>query len=129
MKLVEALIHVVNLSAFTVFSVLTIMLLVTLGNTVMGRNIILRSLKARLPRGLSLTPRIIASILLVVGISFYAWIAYKGLTGSFGYEVYRFGGDLLLLLMALSGAILSLFFIAGFTVLALKRVRSSTFKS
>ncbi len=129
MELVEALIHVVNLSAVIVFSVLTIMLLVILGNTVMGRNIILRSLEARLPRGLSLTLRIIGSILLVVGISFYAWIAYKGLTGSFGYEVYRFGGAQLLLLMALFGAILSLFFIAGFTVLALKRVRSSTFKS
>jgi hypothetical protein len=129
MELVEALIHVANLSAFTVFSVLTIMLLVILGNTVMGRNIIPRSLEARLPRGLSLTLRIIASILLVVGISFYAWIAYKGLTGSFGYEVYRFGGVQPLLLMALFGAILSLFFIAGFTVLALKRVRSSTFKS
>ena len=129
MKLVEALIHVVNLSAFIVFSVLTIMLLVILRNTVMGRNIILRSLEARLPRGLSLTLRIIGSILLVVGISFYAWIAYKGLTGSFGYEIYGFGGVQLLLLMALFGAILSLFFIAGFTVLALKRVRSSTFKS
>jgi predicted acyltransferase len=129
MELVEALIHVANLSAFTVFSVLTIMLLVILGNTVMGRNIIPRSLEARLPRGLSLTLRIIASILLVVGISFYAWIAYKGLTGSFGYEIYRFGGVQALLLMALSGAILSLFFIAGFTILALKRVRSSTFKS
>jgi predicted acyltransferase len=129
MELVEALIHVANLSAFTVFSVLTIMLLVILGNTVMGRNIIPRSLEARLPRGLSLTLRIIASILLVVGISFYAWIAYKGLTGSFGYEIYRFGGVQALLLMALSGAILSLFFIAGFTILALKRVRSYTFKS
>jgi hypothetical protein len=129
MELVEALIHVANLSAFTVFSVLTIMLLFILGNTVMGRNIIPRSLEARLPRGLSLTLRIIASILLVVGISFYAWIAYKGLTGSFGYEIYRFGGVQALLLMALSGAILSLFFIAGFTILALKRVRSHTFKS
>jgi hypothetical protein len=129
MELVEALIHVANLSAFTVFSVLTIRLLFILGNTVMGRNIIPRSLEARLPRGLSLTLRIIASILLVVGISFYAWIAYKGLTGSFGYEIYRFGGVQALLLMALSGAILSLFFIAGFTILALKRVRSHTFKS
>jgi hypothetical protein len=129
MELVEALIHVANLSAFIVFSVLTIMLLVILGNTVMSRNIIPRSLEARLPRGLSLTLRIIASILLVVGISFYAWIAYKGLTGSFGYEIYGFGGVQPLLLMALSGAILSLFFIAGFTILALKRVRSSTFKS
>jgi hypothetical protein len=129
MELVEALIHVVNLSAVIVFSVLTIMLLVILGNTIMGRNIIPRSLEARLPRGLPLTLRITGSILLVVGISFSAWIAYKGLTGSFGYEIYRFGGDLLLLLMALFGAILSLFFIAGFTVLALKRVRSSTFKS
>jgi len=129
MELVEALIHVANLSAVIVFSVLTIMLLVILGNTVMGRNIIPRSLEARLPRGLPLTLRIIGSILLVVGISFYAWIAYKGLTGSFGYEVYRFGGAQLLLLMALFGTILSLFFIAGFTVLALKRVRSSTFKS
>ncbi len=42
MELVEALIHAANLSAFTVFSVLTIMLLVILGNTVMGRNIILK---------------------------------------------------------------------------------------
>jgi len=109
MELVEALIHVVNLSAFTVFSVLTIVLLVILGNTVMGRNIILRSLEARLPRGLSLTLRIIGSILLVVGISFYAWIAYKGLMGSFGYEIYGFGGVQPLLLMALFGAILSLF--------------------
>jgi hypothetical protein len=129
MELVEALIHVVNLSAFTVFSVLTIMLLVTLGNTVMGRNIILRSLEARLPRGISLIPRILASLLLIVVIVSCTQTAYKGLTGSFGYEIYRFGGDLLLLLMALFGAILSLFFIAGFTVLALKRVRSSTFKS
>jgi hypothetical protein len=129
MKLVEALIHVVNLSAVIVFSVLTIMLLVILGNTVMGRNIILRSLEARLPRGISLTPRILASLLLIVVIVSCAQTAYKGLTGSFGYEIYRFGGDLLLLLMALFGAILSLFFIAGFTVLALKRVRSSTFKS
>ncbi|MFZ8794667.1 MAG: hypothetical protein ACO2O2_12400 [Acidilobaceae archaeon] len=129
MELVEALIHIANLSAFIVFSVLTIMLLVMLGNIIMGRNIIFRSLEARPPRGLSLTLRIIGSILLVVGISFYAWIAYKGLTGSFGYEIYRFGGAQLLLLMALLGAILSLFFIAGFTILALKRVRSSTFKS
>jgi hypothetical protein len=129
MELVEALIHVANLSAFIVFSVLTIMALVTLRNIIIGWNIILRSLEAKLPKGLSLTLRIIASILLVVGVSFNAWIAYKGLTGSFGYEIYGFGGAQLLLLMALSGAILSLFFIAGFTVLALKRVRSSTFKS
>ena len=129
MELVEALIHVVNLSAVIVFPVLTIILLVILRNIIIGRNIILRSLEARLPRGLSLTLRIIGSILLVVGISFYAWIAYKGLTGSFEYEIYRFGGDLLLLLMALFGTILSLFFIAGFTVLALRRVRSSTFRS
>ncbi|MFZ8794609.1 MAG: hypothetical protein ACO2O2_12110 [Acidilobaceae archaeon] len=129
MELVEALIHVANLSAFIVFSVLTIRLLVILGNTVMGRNTILRSLEARLPRGLSLTPRILASLLLIVAIVSCAQTAYKGLTGSFGYEIYRFGGDLLLLLMALFGAILSLFFIAGFTTLALKRVRSSTFKS
>jgi hypothetical protein len=129
MELVEALIHVANLSAFIVFSVLTIMLLVILGNTVMGRNVILRSLEAMLPRGLPLTLRIIGSILLVVGISFYAWIAYKGLTGSFGYEIYRFGGVQLLLLMASFGSILSLLFIAGFTVLALKRVRSYTFRS
>jgi hypothetical protein len=129
MEFTNILFYLANLSAFIVFSVLTIMLLVILGNTVMGRNIIPRSLEARLPRGLSLTLRIIGSILLVVGISFYAWIAYKGLTGSFGYEIYRFGGAQLLLLMALFGAILSLFFIAGFTVLALKRVRSSTFKS
>jgi len=129
MELVEALIHAANLSAFTVFSVLTIMLLVILGNTVMGRNIILRSLEARLPRGLSLTPRILASLLLIVVIVSCAQTAYKGLTGSFGYEIYGFGGAQLLLLMALFGAILSLFFIAGFTVLALKRVRSSTFRS
>jgi hypothetical protein len=129
MELVEALIHAANLSAFTVFSVLTIMLLVILGNTVMGRNIILRSLEARLPRGISLTPRILASLLLIVVIVSCAQTAYKGLTGSFGYEIYRFGGDLLLLLMALFGTILSLFFIAGFTILALKRVRSSTFRS
>jgi len=95
----------------------------------MGRNIILRSLEARLPRGFSLTLRIIGSILLVVGISLYAWIAYKGLMGSFGYEIYGFGGAQPLLLMALFGAILSLFFIAGFTILALKRVRSYTFRS
>jgi hypothetical protein len=106
MELVEALIHVANLSAFTVFSVLTIMLLVILGNTVMGRNIILRSLEARLPRGISLTPRILASLLLIVAIVSCAQTAYKGLTGSFGYEIYRFGEDLLLLLMALFGAIL-----------------------
>jgi uncharacterized membrane protein len=105
------------------------MLLVILRDTIIGRNIILRSLEAKLPRGLSLTLRITGSILLVVGISFFASIAYKGLTGSFGYEVYRFGGAQLLLLMALFGAILSLFFIAGFIVLALKRVRSSNFKS
>jgi hypothetical protein len=129
MELVEALIHAANLSAFTAFSVLTIMLLVILGNTVMGRNIILRSLEARLPRGLSLTLRILAFLLLIVGIVSFAQTAYKGLTGSFGYEIYGFGGVQPLLLMALSGAILSLFFIAGFTVLALKRVRSSTFKS
>jgi hypothetical protein len=128
MELVEALIHAANLSAFIVFSVLTIMALVTLRNIIMGRNIILRSLEARLPRGISLTPRILASLLLIVAIVIYARTAYEGLTGSFGYEIYRFGGDLLLLLMALSGAI-SLFFIAGFTVLALKRVRNSTFKS
>ncbi len=68
MELVEALIHVVNLSAVIVFSVVTIMLLVILGNTVIGRNITLRSLEARLPRGLSLTPRILASLLLIVVI-------------------------------------------------------------
>jgi len=45
-----------------------------------------------------------------------------GLTGSLGYDIYKFGGGLLLLLMALSGMILSLFFTIGFTVLALKRV-------
>jgi len=129
MELVEALIHAANLSAFVVFSVLTIMALVTLRNIIIGWNIILRSLEARLPRGLSLTPRILASLLLIDFVVFSARIAYKGLTGSFGYEIYRFGGDLLLLLMALFGAILSLFFIAGFTVLALKRVRSSTFRS
>ena len=81
-----------------------------------------RSLEARLPRGLSLTPRILASLLLIFGVVFNVWSAYRGLTGSFGYEIYRFGGDLLLLLMALSGIIFSLFLIAGFTVLALKRV-------
>jgi hypothetical protein len=129
MELVEALIHVVNLSAVIVFPVLTIILLVILRNIIIGRNIILRSLEARLPRGLSLTPRILASLLLIVVIVSCAQTAYKGLTGSFGYEIYRFGGAQLLLLMALFGAILSLFFIAGFTVLALKRVRSSTFKS
>jgi hypothetical protein len=129
MELVEALIHVANLSAFIVSSVLTIVLLIRLRDIIVGRNVILRSLEARLPRGLSLTLRIIGSILLVVGISFYAWIAYKGLTGSFGYEIYRFGGAQPLLLMALFGTILSLFFIAGFTILALKRVRSSTFRS
>jgi hypothetical protein len=129
MGLVEALIHVVNLSAFIVFPVLTIILLVILRNIIIGRNIILRSLEARLPRGLSLTPRILASLLLIVAIVSCTQTAYKGLTGSFGYEIYRFGGAQLLLLMALFGAILSLFFIAGFTVLALKRVRSSTFKS
>jgi hypothetical protein len=129
MVLVEALIHVANLSAVIVFPVLTIILLVILRNIIIGRNIILRSLEARLPRGLFLIPRILASLLLIDGVVFHAWIAYKGLTGSFGYEIYRFGGAQLLLLMALFGAILSLFFIAGFTVLALKRVRSSTFKS
>jgi hypothetical protein len=129
MELVEALIHVANLSAFIVSSVLTIVLLIILRDIIIGRNVILRSLEARLPRGLSLTPRILASLLLFFGVVFKAWSAYRGLTGSFGYEVYRFGGAQLLLLMALSGAILSLFFIAGFTVLALKRVRSSTFKS
>jgi len=129
MEFTNILFYLANLYAFVVFSVLTIMALVTLRNIIMGRNIILRSLEARLPRGLSLTPRILASLLLIDFVVFSARIAYKGLTGSFGYEIYRFGGDLLLLFMALSGAILSLFFIAGFTVLALKRVRSSTFKS
>ena len=129
MEFTNILFYLANLYAFVVFSVLTIMALVTLRNIIMGRNIILRSLEARLPRGLSLTPRILASLLLIDFVVFSARIAYEGLTGSFGYEIYRFGGDLLLLLMALSGAILSLFFIAGFTVLALKRVRSSTFKS
>jgi hypothetical protein len=129
MELVEALIHVANLSAFIVFSVLTIMLLVILRDIIIDRNIILRSLEARLPRGLSLTPRILASLLLIVGVVSYARNAYEGLTGSFGYEVYRFGGVQLLLLMALFGTILSLFFIAGFTILTLKRVRTSTFKS
>jgi len=129
MELVEALIHVANLSAFIVSSVLTITLLVILGGIIMGRNIILRSLEARLPRGLSLTLRILAFLLLIVVIVSFAQTAYKSLTGSFGYEIYGFGGVQLLLLMALFGTILSLFFIAGFTVLALKRVRSSTFRS
>jgi hypothetical protein len=129
MEFTNILFYLANLYAFVVFSVLTIMALVTLRNIIMGRNIILRSLEARLPRGLSLTPRIISSLLLIDFVVFSARIAYKGLTGSFVYEIYRFGGAQLLLLMALSGAILSLFFIAGFTVLALKRVRSSTFKS
>ena len=129
MELVEALIHVVNISTVIVYPVMAIVLFIIFKNVITGRSATLKSLEARLPKGLSLTLRIIASILLVVGISFYAWIAYKGLTGSFGYEVYRFGGVQLLLLMALFGTILSLFFIAGFTVLALKRVRSSTFKS
>jgi len=129
MEFTNILFYLANLFAFVISSVVAITLLVILRDIIMGRNIIFRSLEARLPRGISLTLRITGSILLVVGISFYAWIAYEGLTGSFGYEIYRFGGDLLLLLMALFGAILSLFFIAGFTVLALKRVRSSTFKS
>jgi hypothetical protein len=129
MELVEALIHVVNLSTVIVFSVLTIILLVILRNIIIGRNIILRSLEARLPRGISLTPRILASLLLIVAIVSSAQTAYKGLTGSFGYEIYRFGGVQLLLLMALFGAIISLFFIAGFAILALKRVRSYTFRS
>jgi CBS domain containing-hemolysin-like protein len=129
MELVEALIHVANLSAFIVSSVLAITLLVILGGIIMGRNIILRSLEAMLPRGLSLTLRILAFLLLIVVIVSFAQTAYKGLTGSFGYEIYRFGGVQLLLLMALFGTILSLFFIAGFTILALKRVRSSTLRS
>jgi hypothetical protein len=128
MELVEALIHVVNLSAVIVFPVLTIILLVILRNIIIGRNIILRSLEARLPRGLSLTPRILASLLLIVVIVSCAQTAYKGLAGSLGYEIYRFGGVQLLLLMALFGSLLSLFFLTGFTVLALKLVRSSTFK-
>jgi hypothetical protein len=129
MEFTNILFYLANLSAFVIFSVLAITLLVILRDIIMGRNIIFRSLEARLPRGISLTPRILASLLLIVAIVSCAQTAYKGLTGSFGYEIYRFGGDLLLLLMALFGAILSLFFIAGFTVLALKRVRSSTFKS
>ncbi len=122
MEFTNFLFYLANLSAFVIFFVLTIMALVTLRNIIMGRNIILRSLEARLPRGLSLIPRVLASLLLIDFVVFSAQIAYKGLTGSLGYEVYRFGGAQLLLLMALSGAILSLFFIAGFTVLALKRV-------
>jgi hypothetical protein len=129
MELVEALIHVVNISTVIVYPVMAIVLFIIFKNVITGRSATLKSLEARLPKGLSLTLRIIASILLVVGIVSCAQTAYKGLTGSFGYEVYRFGGAQLLLLMALFGAILSLFFIAGFTVLALKRVRSSTFKS
>ena len=129
MELVEALIHVVNISTVIVYPVMAIMLFVIFKNVITGRSATLKSLEARLPRGISLTPRILASLLLIVAIVSCTQTAYKGLTGSFGYEIYRFGGDLLLLLMALFGAILSLFFIAGFTVLALKRVRSSTFKS
>jgi hypothetical protein len=129
MELVEALIHVVNLSAVIICSALAITLFIMFRNIVIGESVTLRSLEARLPRGLSLTPRILASLLLIFGVVFNVWSEYRGLTGSLGYEVYRLGGDLLLLLMALSGVILSLFLIAGFTVLALKRVRSSTFRS
>jgi hypothetical protein len=129
MELVEALIHVVNLSALIICSAIAMTLFIMLRNVVTGRSVTLRSLEARLPRGLSLTPRILASLLLIFGVVFNVWSAYRGLTGSLGYEVYRFGGDLLLLLMALSGIISSLFLIAGFTVLALKRVRSSSFRS
>jgi hypothetical protein len=93
-----------------------------LRNVVTGRSVTLRSLEARLPRGLSLTPRILASLLLIFGVVFNVWSAYRGLTGSLGYDIYKFGGGLLLLLMALSGMILSLFFTIGFTVLALKWV-------
>ncbi|MFZ8788713.1 MAG: hypothetical protein ACO2OZ_03480 [Acidilobaceae archaeon] len=129
MELVEALIHVVNISTVIVYPVMAIVLFIIFKNVITGRSATLKSLEARLPRGISLTPRILASLLLIVVIVSCAQTAYKGLTGSFGYEIYRFGGDLLLLLMALFGTILSLFFIAGFTVLALRRVRSSTFRS
>jgi hypothetical protein len=129
MELVEALIHVVNLSAVIICSAIAITLFIMFRNIVIGESATLRSLEARLPRGLSLTPRILASLLLIFGVVFNVLSAYRGLTGSLGYEVYRLGGDLLLLLMALPGVILSLFLIAGFAILALKRVRSSTFKS
>lgn len=129
MELVEALIHVVNISTVIVYPVMAIVLFIIFKNVITGRSATLKSLEARLPRGISLTPRILASLLLIVVIVSCAQTAYKGLTSSFGYEIYRFGGDLLLLLMALFGTILSLFFIAGFTVLALRRVRSSTFRS
>jgi len=129
MELVEALIHVVNISTVIVYPVMAIVLFIIFKNVITGRSATLKSLEARLPRGISLTPRILASLLLIVVIVSCVQTAYKGLTGSFGYEIYRFGGDLLLLLMALFGTILSLFFIAGFTVLALRRVRSSTFRS
>jgi hypothetical protein len=129
MEPVEALIHVVNISTVVVYPVMVIVLFIIFKNVITGRSATLKSLEARLPRGISLTPRILASLLLIVVIVSCAQTAYKGLTGSFGYEIYGFGGVQLLLLMALFGTILSLFFIAGFTVLALKRVRSSTFKS
>ena len=128
MELVEALIHVVNISTVIVYPVMAIVLFIIFKNVITGRSATLKSLEARLPRGISLTPRILASLLLIDGVVFHAWIAYKGLTGSLGYEIYRFGGVQLLLLMALFGSLLSLFFLTGFTVLALKLVRSSTFK-
>jgi hypothetical protein len=129
MELVEALIHVVNISTVIVYPVMAIVLFIIFKNVITGKSATLKSLEARLPRGISLTPRILASLLLIVAIVSCAQTAYKGLTGSFGYEIYRFGGVQLLLLMALFGAIISLFFIAGFTILALKRVRSYTFRS
>ncbi len=107
MEPVEALIHVVNISTVIVYPVMAIVLFIIFKNVITGRSATLKSLKARLPRGISLTLRIIASILLIVVIVSCARTAYRGLTGSLGYEVYGFGGAQLLLLMALFGTILS----------------------
>jgi hypothetical protein len=61
----------VNLSAVIIYSVVAIMLLIMLRNVVMGRSVILRSLEARLPRGFDLALRILASLLLAFGITFF----------------------------------------------------------
>jgi hypothetical protein len=61
----------VNLSAVIIYSVVAIMLLIMLRNVVMGRSVILRSLEARLLRGFDLALRILASLLLAFGITFF----------------------------------------------------------
>jgi len=68
MELVEALIHVVNISTVIVYPVMAIVLFIIFKNVITGRSATLKSLEARLPRGISLTPRILASLLLIVVI-------------------------------------------------------------